>query len=180
MCRTTFGGNPIWPFMPTSSMGCAIFDTLIAIWLLARAGAAADVSQPESLDRGRQEPLSGSKKPRGVRQRRVQFETGFIDPLGVHGEDFRLTQRFKYIDPQTTRLGARRSIDLQQCIAEFRIFAGLGLKPRNEVKGQTYLLPVSTPVYLGAIRNGSSLVVYPAGTLNSAGSASLRPMLVRR
>ena len=25
-------GNPIWPFMPTSSFGCLIFDALIAIW----------------------------------------------------------------------------------------------------------------------------------------------------
>jgi len=32
-----FWGNPIWPFMPTSSLGCAIFDTLISIWFLANA-----------------------------------------------------------------------------------------------------------------------------------------------
>jgi len=30
-------GNPIWPFMPTSSFGCMIFDTLIAAWFLAGA-----------------------------------------------------------------------------------------------------------------------------------------------
>ncbi|SRR5258706_115800 len=30
-------GDPIWPFMPTSSFGCMIFDTLIAIWFLAGA-----------------------------------------------------------------------------------------------------------------------------------------------
>jgi Family of unknown function (DUF6010) len=30
-------GNPIWPFMRTSSLGCMIFDTLIAIWFLAGA-----------------------------------------------------------------------------------------------------------------------------------------------
>jgi hypothetical protein len=30
-------GNPIWPFMPTSSFGCTIFDTIIAIWFLAGA-----------------------------------------------------------------------------------------------------------------------------------------------
>jgi hypothetical protein len=30
-------GNPIWPFMPTSSFGCLIFDTFIAMWF--RAGA---------------------------------------------------------------------------------------------------------------------------------------------
>jgi hypothetical protein len=30
-------GNPIWPFMPTSSFGCMIFDALIAIWFFAGA-----------------------------------------------------------------------------------------------------------------------------------------------
>jgi uncharacterized protein DUF6010 len=30
-------GNAIWPFMPTSSFGCLIFDLLIAIWFLAGA-----------------------------------------------------------------------------------------------------------------------------------------------
>jgi Family of unknown function (DUF6010) len=30
-------GNPIWPFMPTSSFGCMIFDALIATWFLAGA-----------------------------------------------------------------------------------------------------------------------------------------------
>ena len=30
-------GNAIWPFMPTSSFGCLIFDSLIAIWFLAGA-----------------------------------------------------------------------------------------------------------------------------------------------
>jgi hypothetical protein len=34
-----FWGNPIWPFMPTSSFGCTIFDTLIAIWFLTGAPA---------------------------------------------------------------------------------------------------------------------------------------------
>jgi len=29
--------NPIWPFMPTSSFGCMIFDALIAIWFCAGA-----------------------------------------------------------------------------------------------------------------------------------------------
>jgi len=32
-------GNAIWPFMPSSSWGCMIFDGLIAIWFLARAPA---------------------------------------------------------------------------------------------------------------------------------------------
>jgi hypothetical protein len=30
-------GNPIWPFMPTSSFGCVVFDSLIAAWFLAGA-----------------------------------------------------------------------------------------------------------------------------------------------
>lgn len=30
-------GNVIWPFMPTSSFGCMVFDTLIAIWFFAGA-----------------------------------------------------------------------------------------------------------------------------------------------
>jgi len=30
-------GNPIWPFMPTSSFGCMIFDALSAVWFLAGA-----------------------------------------------------------------------------------------------------------------------------------------------
>jgi hypothetical protein len=33
-------GNPLWPFMATSSMGCAIFDTTIALWFLAGAPSA--------------------------------------------------------------------------------------------------------------------------------------------
>ncbi len=32
-----FWGNPIWPFMPTSSLGCMIFDALIALWFFAGA-----------------------------------------------------------------------------------------------------------------------------------------------
>jgi hypothetical protein len=34
-----FLGNPIWPFMPTFSWGCMIFDAVIAIWFLAGAPA---------------------------------------------------------------------------------------------------------------------------------------------
>ena len=30
-------GNPIWPFMATSSFGCMVFDTIIAAWFLAGA-----------------------------------------------------------------------------------------------------------------------------------------------
>ncbi|MBV8730627.1 MAG: hypothetical protein JO336_12545 [Acidobacteriia bacterium] len=32
-------GNPIWPFLRTSSFGCMTFDSLIAIWFLAGAPA---------------------------------------------------------------------------------------------------------------------------------------------
>jgi len=32
-----FWGNPIWPFMPTSSFGCFVFDSLIAQWFVAGA-----------------------------------------------------------------------------------------------------------------------------------------------
>jgi hypothetical protein len=31
-------GNPIWPFLRTSSFGCLVFDSLIAVWFLTRAG----------------------------------------------------------------------------------------------------------------------------------------------
>jgi hypothetical protein len=30
-------GNPIWPFMPTSSFGCMIFDATLAAWFLSGA-----------------------------------------------------------------------------------------------------------------------------------------------
>jgi uncharacterized protein DUF6010 len=30
-------GGPIWPFMRTSSLGCCVFDSLIAMWFLAGA-----------------------------------------------------------------------------------------------------------------------------------------------
>jgi hypothetical protein len=30
-------GNPIWPFMPTSSFGCLVFDSAIAVWFFAGA-----------------------------------------------------------------------------------------------------------------------------------------------
>jgi hypothetical protein len=30
-------GNPIWPWQPLSSFGCAVLDALIAVWFLAGA-----------------------------------------------------------------------------------------------------------------------------------------------
>jgi len=42
-----FWGNPIWPFMPTSSFGCMIFDALLAVWCLA--GAPSVLTRPASV-----------------------------------------------------------------------------------------------------------------------------------
>jgi hypothetical protein len=48
-------GNPIWPFMATSSFGCMIFDALIAVWFLAGApsifarAAARTRRQPQAV-----------------------------------------------------------------------------------------------------------------------------------
>ncbi len=30
-------GHPIWPYMRTSSLGCMVFDSVIAVWFLANA-----------------------------------------------------------------------------------------------------------------------------------------------
>lgn len=30
-------GNPLWPWLPTSSFGCLLFDSAIAVWFLAGA-----------------------------------------------------------------------------------------------------------------------------------------------
>ena len=35
-------GNPLLPFMPTSSAGCAITDTILAVWFLANAPSVFD------------------------------------------------------------------------------------------------------------------------------------------
>ena len=32
-----FYGHPIWPFMPTSSFGCFVFDGVIGVWFLLGA-----------------------------------------------------------------------------------------------------------------------------------------------
>lgn len=41
-------GRPIWPFMPTSSFGCLIFDSAIALWFLADAPTLLGGSRTES------------------------------------------------------------------------------------------------------------------------------------
>jgi hypothetical protein len=38
-------GNAIWPFMPTSSFGCMIFDALIALWFFGGAPSFFDVER---------------------------------------------------------------------------------------------------------------------------------------
>lgn len=41
-------GQAIWPFMPSSSFGCMLFDTCIAVWFLAGAPPhAAGVRAPQ-------------------------------------------------------------------------------------------------------------------------------------
>jgi hypothetical protein len=40
--------RPIWPFQATSSLGCAIFDSLIALWFFANAPAL--IVRRQSLD----------------------------------------------------------------------------------------------------------------------------------
>jgi hypothetical protein len=43
-----FWGNPIWPFMPASSSGCAIFDALIAVWFLLGAPSFLTLERAKS------------------------------------------------------------------------------------------------------------------------------------
>lgn len=43
-----FYGNPIWPWMPTSSLGCAIFDPIIAFWFFAGAPSLFNTPRAEA------------------------------------------------------------------------------------------------------------------------------------
>jgi hypothetical protein len=43
-------GNPIWPFMPTSSFGCTIFDALIAVWFFAGAPSRLRMPSDSATD----------------------------------------------------------------------------------------------------------------------------------
>jgi hypothetical protein len=40
-----FYGNPIIPFLPTSSLGCAITDAVIAMWFFANAPSVFDFAR---------------------------------------------------------------------------------------------------------------------------------------
>jgi uncharacterized protein DUF6010 len=42
-------GNPIWPFMATSSFGCMVFDSVIATWFLAGAPSLVGHSRAASV-----------------------------------------------------------------------------------------------------------------------------------
>ncbi|MEQ9495974.1 MAG: DUF6010 family protein [Deltaproteobacteria bacterium] len=44
-----FYGNPIWPFMETSSLGCAILDAAIALWFWVEAPSVFDGSRRRRL-----------------------------------------------------------------------------------------------------------------------------------
>lgn len=47
-------GQPLWPFMPTSSFGCMMFDTLIAIWFMAGAPSSLPTQDAAPARRQRQ------------------------------------------------------------------------------------------------------------------------------
>lgn len=53
-------GKPIWPYMRTSSYGCMIFDSLIAIWFLAGAPSIFRWRVGASL--GSTGPANGSER----------------------------------------------------------------------------------------------------------------------
>jgi hypothetical protein len=46
-------GNPIWPFMRTSSFGCFVFDSLIAVWFLAGSPDLVALSASRARGAGR-------------------------------------------------------------------------------------------------------------------------------
>jgi hypothetical protein len=58
-----FHGNAIWPFMPTSSFGCMIFDTLIAIWFLVGAPSVLALASREPSPSEVQEATPSLRDP---------------------------------------------------------------------------------------------------------------------
>jgi hypothetical protein len=62
-------GNAIWPFMPSSSFGCMVFDGAIAMWFLG--GAPSIISRqslPKAARRERNETSRAQPvEPRGIR-----------------------------------------------------------------------------------------------------------------
>lgn len=53
-------GNPIWPFMPTSSFGCLIFDSAIAVWFLAGAPALLPLASRQRATAAAAESISAT------------------------------------------------------------------------------------------------------------------------
>jgi len=43
-------GNPLWPFLGSSSHGCAIADAVIGVWFLAGARGPWDAKQADARD----------------------------------------------------------------------------------------------------------------------------------
>jgi len=43
-------GHPIWPYLRTSSLGCLVFDSVIAVWFLANAPSLYRRPAPETAD----------------------------------------------------------------------------------------------------------------------------------
>jgi len=65
-----FHGNPIWPFMPTSSFGCMVFDAGIAIWFLAGAPSVLALAFHKAAPRQVEETVStATSHARGVGER---------------------------------------------------------------------------------------------------------------
>lgn len=82
-----FWGNPIWPFMPTSSFGCMIFDLVIAIWFLAGAPSVF-----EGVLHGRgtgtsPSVVSGWKNPAGAASSSAQSTSSDREERGVGDPD---------------------------------------------------------------------------------------------
>src|SRR6476646_10894599 len=90
----------------------------------------------------RQQLFSTREEPYSVRQRGVEFEGPFINPLVIDRENERLPHRFKHVNAQATRFGTRRFIDPEQLVAKCSFFAGQRLKSNDKVKRQA-LPPVN-------------------------------------
>ena len=44
-----FAGHPIWPYVRTSSLGCVIFDSVIAVWFLSGAPSISSWRATQSV-----------------------------------------------------------------------------------------------------------------------------------
>ena len=85
----------------------------------------------------REQRLRGCEKPHSVRQRRVQFEGSFVNPLRVDREHERFAQRFKDINAQASRFGPGRFIDSKYFVATCLFLSRQRLEAADEVKRHT-------------------------------------------